>query len=169
MPLSSIDLAAPLVRHAHCDGSVRLGHTLPRDLEPSTLAGWIRLIEGPGVVVCMETAFLLHVGGAGYTPGPVDVVGTGSRLPLERTHTFAFTLAPSEVTTVDGVRATTPERTLVDLARLAPLARAADALIWARPVLNPEAVAQVVAAQRGLHRITRARQLIMALWPEVLG
>lgn len=171
--ITRIEPADALLRHAHCDGSVRPGQRLPRDLEPATLAARILLDIRPGEVVCMQSAWLLHTRPAASLDGPVDVVGFGAATIRGNTRRYRFMVPDDDVTSVGGVRVTTAERTLVDLARLAPLPAAAQAIVTARAGLRTAGLAldllrATVAAQSGLRGIARARKLFGMLLPEAL-
>ncbi|MDO5495361.1 MAG: hypothetical protein Q4G64_06580 [bacterium] len=160
-PVTAIDPADRLLRHAHCDGSVRPGHLLPRDLEATTLVGHLLGTVPPDAVVCLDSAWAVHTSAGELPPGPVHIVPGGHIPPLAPgVRVYRCALPPAHVASVGSLLLTTAERTLVDLARLAPLPAAAQACVTARSFLAPDPVREVLDSQCGLKGIPRARRLL---------
>lgn len=155
-PVTVVDDAShPLLRYAHCDGSVDPITGIARDL---TARGAPAL--PPGAVACMTTAWGLHTGAPTLV---LDIAGDG--VPDPGTRRFALDLHDCEVVTIGGVRCTTLVRTVFDLARLAPLDLAAQALLDVRailPVAEFDALLDAHGAEPG---VDRARRLSSVVWP----
>lgn len=151
-PVTRVDPTDPLLRHAHCDGSASPWTGVPGDLATHTLSSRIPA----GAVVCMTTAWGLHTG---MPPSAIDLVGLPSRLPVPGTRTFYMEVPAGEVETVDGVRCTSRLRTAFDLARLAPLDVAAQALTDLRSHCSPAEFDTFVTLHARSRHAARARRL----------
>ncbi len=83
------------------------------------------------------------------------------RITPER-HDHAAELAPDDITELDGIKLTTPARTIVDLARAAPPSTAvicADAALQ-RGLTSPAALGAAVDQARGRPGVNRARRAL---------
>lgn len=119
----------------------------------------------PNAVVSHRSAALLH-GIEGLSEGPATVL-----VHTKTTHTFpgvqvirCHDLDESHVQIVDGLRTTTPPRTIVDLAAVLPMGRLASALddCLAQSLARIDAIAAVLeqVARRGKPGVTKLRQLL---------
>lgn len=133
---------------------------------PDDRRAWLRaalLALGDEAVAVLETAAELHgIAGLPRTTGPVHVsrprVAPRAHRPNVRVH--HLTLRPEHVTELDGVRVTTPQRTLLDLVcRLdrAPAVSLLDSALHRR-LVSGEEVAGLPALLRGRRGGARARR-----------
>lgn len=160
-PVTHIDLSEPLLRYAHCDGSAAPLAVLPHDLVPSDPCARLAGRVPPGAVVCMTTAWSLHVG---RDADVVDLVGVPTRLPIPGTRTFYMEVPEGDVEVEAGLRMTTLLRTAFDLARLAPLEVAAQALTDLRPRctrVHFDAFAAVRSRSRNSARALRLSSMVL--------
>ncbi|MBS1848838.1 MAG: DUF559 domain-containing protein [Actinobacteria bacterium] len=126
---------------------------------------WLRLLtSGPGAVVGLRTAIVLHVGRGGY--GPIDIVQPEVTVPGDKPGRARRTklLPAAHVTVVRGFPVTTYERTLFDLAALVSPRRRRRNL----PTMTEARVARLlddaivagrvsVASMRHVHRVLAGR------------
>ncbi|MGM0386344.1 MAG: hypothetical protein ACQERF_10255, partial [Actinomycetota bacterium] len=127
-PLITIESSDPMMRYAHCDGSAAAGSRLPFDLDPGDPYGTVSRLLPAGAVTCLGTAWALHAG----TPLPaddLDIVASPRLGPVAGVRGHALEVQDDDIATVRGLRLTTRMRTALDLARLAPLEIAAQAII----------------------------------------
>jgi hypothetical protein len=160
-PVTRIDPGDPLLRYAHCDGSAAPLAELPHDLIPSSPSARLAGRVPPGAVVCMTTAWSLH---AGRHADVVDLVGVPTRLPIPGTRTFYMELHEGDVGVEAGLRVTTLLRTAFDLARLAPVEVAAQALTDLRPRFTRaqfDAFAAVRSRSRDSARALRLSSMVL--------
>ncbi|WP_341361181.1 hypothetical protein V5H98_08925 [Georgenia sp. M64] len=121
----------------------------------SSLAG---RVPGGGAV-CLGTAVWVHTGLS--HPGHLQVCpapGAG------RVGTVALTLVEDDVVVLESLTVTTPLRTACDIARLAPLDRAATGLLALRRTgLDLAEVSAALALQRRRPFVQRGRDLVALL------
>lgn len=159
-PVTAIESSEPLMRYAHCEGSAMPGSRLPRDLDPADPYGMVARLLPAGALTCLGTAWALHAG----TPLPadeLDVVAAPSLGPVAGVRAHALDVPADDIATVRGLRLTTRMRTALDLARLAPLDVAAQAIMDLR--CPRECFDAYVAARPALPRADRALALSAAL------
>lgn len=118
----------------------------------------------PGGVVTGRAAAALH--GAAFVDEavPIEVIGR-SRRPQPGVIVRAERIAPDEITMVNGMMVSTPNRTALDLARHLPRVRAVahlDALAAATG-LDPREVLDLAGRYPGARGIRRARQRLPLL------
>lgn len=156
-PVTDVDDGDRLLRYAHCDGSVDPGGRTPRDL---TRTGVLRAVVPPGAVVCMATAWALHTGTATLS---LDLVGDMGDA-VAGTRTFPLAVRECELTVIGSVRCTTLVRTVFDLACLAPLEVAAQALVDAREWVSRSDFAELLEVHAAAPGAARAGHLRSMVW-----
>lgn len=161
-PVTAVSRDEPLVRNSYCDGSTRLGSLLPFDLEAAPPGAGLRGLALPGdAVLCMESAWSLHTG------RPVTVIAVAAprtRRPVPGVRTHWMNLGAEDVVVIGGVRCTAFLRTALDLARLADVATAAQALVELRSREQREQFAAALDTHAGWPGIARARALSEMVW-----
>lgn len=148
-------------RAVHPD--VYIGKGVERTLAVNTRAAALWVADG---VIAGRAAAALH--GAGFIGAdtPIELIGLGRR-PREGVIVREERICPDEITQVDGMSVTTPERTALDLARHLQRYQAVahlDALAAATPV-DPNSVLKLARRYRGARGIRRARSVIPLLDP----
>ncbi|NCD18921.1 MAG: hypothetical protein EOL89_02890 [Actinobacteria bacterium] len=159
-PVTHVDARDQLLRYAHCDGSVGPTLRLPRDLDPADPHRALGRTLPAGTVACLATAWALHQGRPLPDGGP-DVVASPGLETAAGVRAHALDVPDSDIVTVRGLRLTTRMRTALDLARLAPIEVAAQALIDLR--CPRERFDAYVAARVGRDRTDRALALSAVL------
>lgn len=161
-PVTLIDREDPLLRYAHCDGSARNGSQLPLDLERAPNGAVFRGVAlPPDAVLCLESAWELHTG----APADQVAVAVGrTRRPVSGARSHRMQLAPHEVVRRSGLRCTSMARTAFDLARMAEIGAAAQALTDIRGTPCGAEVAALLRTRAGWPGVARARALIELVW-----
>ena len=156
-PVTVIDPNECLVRNAHCDGSVAPGMGVPRDLSSSEASGALHQQTAPDVTLCLGAAWAVHT--ATPLPPVLDILTAADPPRGSRAH--GWTVPTDDVEERWGWRVTTRLRTAFDLARLAPLDVAAQALLDSG--FSRDAFDRFVAARPDASHAQRARQLSFAV------
>jgi hypothetical protein len=159
-PVTVVEARDPLLRYAYCDGSVGPTLRLPRDLDPADAHRSLARSLPAGTVACLATAWALHEGRPLPEGGP-DVVASPGLEAAAGVRTHALDVPDSDIVTVRGLRLTTRMRTALDLARLAPLEVAAQAMIDLR--CPRESFDDYASARVALDRTDRALALSAVL------
>lgn len=136
--------------------------------DPVARAAAVGIVLPPGAAVCRETAAWLH-GIDARAPGRhrsaplLQVLVPRCSEPVSRpgVQGYSSDLGPDDLCVVDGVTATTPARTAVDLLRWAPpfLGLAALDAMAHSGLVGPAEVTGRLSALRGQRHVAKARRL----------